>query len=106
GNSKFRFVGADAFSPDELRTDLFSDDGDGYVDRVALDAALLEKLQAVAEHLREAEGWEWCAGRMEPEPVGECREDAGTYRCLPEPEAVLTEAEEERLNELMTRYDA
>ncbi|ELD0500806.1 ParB/RepB/Spo0J family partition protein [Escherichia coli] len=104
GNSKFRFVGADAFSPDELRTDLFSDDGDGYVDRVALDAALLEKLQAVAEFLREAEGWEWCAGRMEA--VGECREDAGTYRCLPEPEAVLTESEEERLNELMTRYDA
>ncbi|MHA6955155.1 ParB/RepB/Spo0J family partition protein [Escherichia coli] len=104
GNTKFRFVGADAFSPDELRTDLFSDNEGGYVDCVALDAALLEKLQAVAEHLREAEGWEWCAGRMEP--VGECREDAGTYRCLPEPEAVLTEAEEERLSELMTRYDA
>ena len=104
GNSKFRFVGADTFSPDELRTDLFSDDEGGYVDCVALDAALLEKLQAVAEHLREAEGWEWCAGRMEP--VGCCREDAGTYRSLPEPEAVLTEAEEERLNELMTRYDA
>ncbi|MBS9069118.1 ParB/RepB/Spo0J family partition protein [Escherichia coli] len=104
GNSKFRFVGADAFSPDELRTDLFSDNEGGYVDCVALDAALLEKLQAVAEHLREAEGWEWCAGRMEP--VGFCREDAGTYRSLPEPEAVLTEAEEERLNELMARYDA
>ncbi|BAG80370.1 MULTISPECIES: ParB/RepB/Spo0J family partition protein [Enterobacteriaceae] len=104
GNTKFRFVGADAFSPDELRTDLFSDDEGGYVDRVALDAALLEKLQAVAEYLREAEGWGWCAGRMEP--VGECREDAGTYRSLPEPEAVLTEAEEERLNELMARYDA
>ncbi len=104
GNSKFRFVGADAFSPDELRTDLFSDDEGGYVDCVALDAALLEKLQAVAEHLREAEGWDWCAGRMEP--VGFCREDAGTYRSLPEPEAVLTEAEEERLNELMARYDA
>ncbi|SPW58076.1 ParB-like nuclease [Escherichia coli] len=40
------------------------------------------------------------------EPVGFCREDAGTYRSLPEPEAVLTEAEEERLNELMARYDA
>ncbi|EFO1605631.1 ParB/RepB/Spo0J family partition protein [Escherichia coli] len=104
GNSKFRFVGADAFSPDELRTDLFSDDEGGYVDCVALDAALLEKLQAVAEHLREAEGWEWCAGRMEP--VGFCSEDAGTYHYLPESEAVLTEAEEERLNELMTRYDA
>ncbi|EKH8729717.1 ParB/RepB/Spo0J family partition protein [Escherichia coli] len=104
GNTKFRFVGADAFSPDELRTDLFSDDEGGYVDCVALDAALLEKLQAVAEHLREAEGWEWCAGRMEP--VGECREDSRAYRNLPEPEAVLTEAEEERLNELMMRYDA
>lgn len=104
GNSKFRFVGADTFSPDELRTDLFSDDEGGYVDCVALDAALLEKLQAVAEHLREAEGWEWCAGRLEP--VGFCREDAGTYRSLPQPEAVLTEAEEERLNELLTRYDA
>ncbi|EFB5208652.1 ParB/RepB/Spo0J family partition protein [Escherichia coli] len=78
GNSKFRFVGADA--------------------------ALLEKLQAVAEHLREAEGWGWCAGRMEA--VGECREDARAYRNLPQPEAVLTEAEEERLNELMARYDA
>ncbi len=63
-----------------------------------------KKLRAVAEHLREAEGWGWCAGRMEA--VGECREDAGTYRSLPEPEAVLTEAEEERLNELMARYDA
>lgn len=41
-NTKFRFVGADAFSPDELRTDLFSDDEGGYVDCVALDAALLE----------------------------------------------------------------
>ncbi|EIK0842914.1 ParB/RepB/Spo0J family partition protein [Escherichia coli] len=104
GNTKFRFVGADAFSPDELRTDLFSDDEGGYVDCVALDAALLEKLQAVAEYLREAEGWGWCAGRMEV--VGECREDARAYRNLPQPEAVLTEAEEERLNELMTRYDA
>ncbi|MEW9896890.1 ParB/RepB/Spo0J family partition protein [Escherichia coli] len=104
GNSKFRFVGADAFSPDELRTDLFSDDEGGCVDCVALDAALLEKLQAVAEYLREAEGWGWCAGRMEA--VGECREDARAYRNLPQPEAVLTEAEEERLNELMARYDA
>ncbi|WP_252392316.1 hypothetical protein, partial [Escherichia coli] len=34
-NTKFRFVGADAFSPDELRTDLFSDDEGGYVDCVA-----------------------------------------------------------------------
>ena len=83
---------------------MFSDDGDGYVDRVAPRCRPAGKTRAVAEHLQEAEGWEWCAGRMEP--VGFCREDAGTYRSLPEPEAVLTEAEEERLNELMARYDA
>ena len=49
GNSKFRFVGADAFSPDELRTDLFSDDGDGYVDRVALDAAPAGKTPGLSQ---------------------------------------------------------
>ncbi|MGR4400562.1 hypothetical protein K8Q83_23455 [Escherichia coli] len=38
------------------------------------------------------------------EAVGECREDARAYRNLPQPEAVLTEAEE-RLNELMA-HDA
>ncbi len=101
GNSKFRFVGADAFSPDELRTDLFSDDEGGYVDCVALDAALLENSRLLLNTFGKPK-----AGDGAPEPVGECREDAGTYRCLPEPEAVLTEAEEERLNELMTRYDA
>ncbi len=44
--------------------------------------------------------------RRTHEPVGECREDARAYRNLPEPEAVLTEAEDERLNELMARYDS
>lgn len=48
GNSKFRFVGADAFSPDELRTDLFSDDGDGYVDRVALDDRTEQGLESAS----------------------------------------------------------
>ncbi len=61
GNSKFRFVGLIP-SRQMNCTDLFGDDEGGYVDCVALDAALLEKLRAVAEHLREAEGWEWCAG--------------------------------------------
>ncbi|MEL9879672.1 hypothetical protein J4W69_26055, partial [Escherichia coli] len=49
-----------------ITTDYLQQCQGGYVDCVALDAALLEKLQAVAEHLREAEGWGWCAGRMEP----------------------------------------
>lgn len=103
-NMKFRFVGAEAFSPDELRVDLFSDDEGGYVDRVALDTVLLEKLQAVAEALQEAEGWAWCAGRMEP--VGSCGDDAGTYRILPQPEAVLNGTERHHMDELTARYDA
>ncbi|EGQ7036021.1 ParB/RepB/Spo0J family partition protein [Salmonella enterica] len=103
GNSKFRFVGADAFAPDELRTDLFSDDEGGYVDRVALDAALLEKLQWVAERLKEAEGWAWCAGRMEP--VSRCGGDATVYRIQDEPDAVYTEQEQQRMDELQDQYD-
>ena len=66
------------------------------MDCVALDAALLEKLRAVAEHLRKPGlGWTPDAWR----PLVKCREDAGTYRCLPEPEAVLTEAVEEETPE-------
>ena len=34
-----------------------------------------------------------------------CCDDAGIYRILPEPEAALTEVEEERMDELMARYD-
>ncbi|ENE94031.1 hypothetical protein ECP03047777_5130 [Escherichia coli P0304777.7] len=79
--------------------DLFSETGvcDG-----ALDAALLEKLQAVAEHLREAEGWEWCAGRMEPVVAVRMPE----HTRLPEPEAVLTEAKKnaERTDAVTTRW--
>lgn len=51
---KFRFVGEAAFSPDEIRVDLFSSENGGYVKSASLDTALLEKLQNIAEHLREA----------------------------------------------------
>jgi ParB family chromosome partitioning protein len=47
---KFRFVGEAAFSPDEIRVDLSSENG-GYVKSASLDTALLEKLQNIAEHL-------------------------------------------------------
>lgn len=53
-NSKYTFVGEKAFSGDEIRADLFSDEQGGFVDKLALDTALLEKLQWVAECLKEA----------------------------------------------------
>lgn len=102
-NSKFRFVGEAAFSADEVRADLFSDEQGGFVDRLALDTALLEKIQWVAECLKEAEGWAWCAGRMEP--VSRYGEDAAVYRIQDEPDEIYTEQEQQRMDELQERYD-
>lgn len=102
-NSKYTFVGEKAFSGDEIRADLFSDEQGGFVDKLALDTALLEKLQWVAECLKEAEGWAWCAGRMEP--VSRYGEDTAVYRIQNEPDAVYTEQEQQRLDELQELYD-
>ncbi|ELU3815736.1 ParB/RepB/Spo0J family partition protein [Salmonella enterica] len=102
-NSKYEFVGENAFSADEVRADLFSEEQGGFVDRLALDTALLEKLQIVAECLKEAEGWAWCAGRMEP--VSRYGEDATVYRIQDEPDAVYTEQEQQRMDELQELYD-
>lgn len=102
-NSKYTFVGEKAFSGDEIRADLFSDEQSGFVDKLALDTALLEKLQWVAECLKEAEGWAWCAGRMEP--VSRYGEDTEVYRIQDEPDAVYTEQEQQRLDELQELYD-
>ncbi|EAA5420983.1 chromosome partitioning protein ParB [Salmonella enterica subsp. enterica serovar Newport] len=102
-NSKYAFVGEKAFSGDEIRADLFSDEQGGFVDKLALDTALLEKLQVVAECLKEAEGWAWCAGRMES--VSRYGEDAAVYRIQDEPDEVYTEQEQQRLDELQERYD-
>ncbi|MHC3317822.1 ParB/RepB/Spo0J family partition protein [Salmonella enterica] len=102
-NSKYTFVGEKAFSGDEIRADLFSDEQGGFVDKLALDRALLEKLQWVAECLKEAEGWAWCAGRMEP--VSRYGEDTEVYRIQDEPDAVYTEQEQQRLDELQELYD-
>lgn len=102
-NSKYTFVGEKAFSGDEIRADLFSDEQGGFVDKLALDTALLEKRQWVAECLKEAEGWAWCAGRMEP--VSRYGEDTEVYRIQDEPDAVYTEQEQQRLDELQELYD-
>lgn len=102
-NSKYAFVGESAFSVEEIRADLFSDEQGGFVDRLALDTALLEKLQVVAECLKEAEGWAWATGRMEA--VSYHGEDAMVYRIQDEPEAVYTEQEQQRLDELQDLYD-
>lgn len=57
----------------------------------------------VAECLKEAEGWAWATGRMEA--VSYHGEDAMVYRIQDEPEAVYTEQEQQRLDELQDLYD-
>ncbi|MCJ7264777.1 ParB/RepB/Spo0J family partition protein, partial [Klebsiella pneumoniae] len=92
---KFRFVGEAAFSPDEIRVDLFSSENGGYVKSASLDTALLEKLQNIAEHLREAEGWSWCDGRLDP--ISHYGKDTKIWRLHAVPPVEYTEAESERL---------
>lgn len=77
GSSKSWLVGLMP-SPDELRTDLFSDDEGGYVDCVAPDAALL-KTPAVADSSGSRGR---CAGRFV-----KSAEDALNIPLFAEPEA-------------------
>lgn len=99
--NKFRFVGEAAFSPEEIRVDLFSSETGGFVKSASLDTALLEKLQNIAEHLREAEGWSWCDGRLEP--ISHYGKDTKIWRLQSVPPVEYSETESERLAELETR---
>ncbi|QGY33178.1 ParB/RepB/Spo0J family partition protein [Pantoea cypripedii] len=100
---KFRFAGKDAFSPHEIRTDLFSDEQGGYVDALALDTAVLEKLQIIAEGICEAEGWAWNSARMNA--VSSYGDDAKSYRMQVPLEAALTPDERLRIDELQMMDD-
>ena len=95
---KFRFVGEAAFSPEEIRVDLFSSETGGFVKSASLDTALLEKLQDIAEHLREAEGWSWCDGRLDP--IYHHGKDNKIWRLQSVPPIEYSETESERLDEL------
>lgn len=98
--NKFRFVGEAAFSPEEIRVDLFSSETGGFVKSASLDTALLEKLQNIAEHLREAEGWSWCDGRLDP--ISHYGKDTKIWRLQSAPPVEYSETESERLAELET----
>ncbi|WOZ79921.1 ParB/RepB/Spo0J family partition protein [Kosakonia sacchari] len=89
----FRFVGEEAYlaAGGIIDRDLFSDEGEGFADRLLTERLLREKLAAEAERLKQEEGWAWCDSRMD-----ELREDA-EWR-LPEPE--LTAEEEAEIRKL------
>lgn len=94
----FRFVGEEAYLAAGGITDrdLFSDEGEGFADRLLTERLLREKLAAEAERLKQEEGWAWCDSRMD-----ELREDA-EWR-LPEPE--LTAEEGAAIQKLLDQID-
>ena len=89
-SAAFRFVGEDAYvaAGGVVDRDLFSDEGQGFADRLLTQRLLLDKLAAEAARLQREEGWAWCESRMDEITL----RDAQTLRvCLPEPE--LTDEE-------------
>ncbi|TDB45339.1 ParB/RepB/Spo0J family partition protein [Photorhabdus luminescens] len=103
-NSKFKFVGAGAFTDGEIRRDLFSENEDGYVDTVLLDSRVMSKLEQLAIEIEEAEGWSWSLARMER--VKNWGEDGLKYVLLPEPAPEYTPDEQIRRDKLMASLDA
>ncbi|HGS6999480.1 TPA: ParB/RepB/Spo0J family partition protein [Klebsiella pneumoniae] len=95
-SNKYRFVGESAFSPDDVRIDLFSVENGGFVKSADLDSALLEKLQTIAEHLREAEGWSWCDGRIDA--IQRYGKDEKIWRLQSVPPVDYTDTESARLD--------
>ena len=63
---KFRFIGCDAYEAagGYVREDLFSqDNGDGTADTVLVERLVQEKLERIAQDIKQREGWTWSRGR-------------------------------------------
>lgn len=105
-NKKFAFVGSDALAAAGavVRTDLFSDEYEGWIDRALLDRLTLEKLDAIAVAIQECEGWSWCAHQMDP--IGHWGEDARQYKLMSDPTPVYTESEQSHINTLTAALEA
>ncbi len=95
-------VGLDAYQAagGQVRRDLFTEDGGGWLtDTALLERLVGERVQAVADQVR-AEGWKWVA--TDPAEVQACWRNL--RRVWPE-KVAPTEADEARSGELATRFD-
>ncbi|HEX4184189.1 MAG TPA: ParB N-terminal domain-containing protein [Caulobacteraceae bacterium] len=100
-----RFVGAEAYQEagGSILRDLFTEDGGGWFEDVALlDRLTAEKLDAAARGVRDKEGWKWAQAhldfpyahaltRLYPRPVERPAEDEAAIRALSEEYDTLTE---------------
>ncbi len=97
-----RFVGLEAYAEagGAILRDLFTEDGGGWLEDVALlDALATDKVAGLAEDIRQAEGWKWAEGRLDY-PSGH-----GLGRVYPKP-VQRSEAELAAIRELGETYDA
>ena len=96
------FVGAEAYAEAGGKTlrDLFTEDGGGWFEDVALIERLAaEKLAALAQDIREREGWKWAEAHIDYPHAH------GLGRVYPGP-VQRTEAEEAEVAALSEEYDA
>ncbi|MET4682592.1 ParB/RepB/Spo0J family partition protein [Brevundimonas faecalis] len=97
-----RFVGVEAYEAEggSVLRDLFTEDGEGWLeDPALLDRLVGEKLQRLAENLRQREGWKWAEAMSDYAEVG------ALGRVYPV-EAVRSEAETAQIAALSEEYDA
>ncbi|RRW69220.1 ParB/RepB/Spo0J family partition protein [Pantoea dispersa] len=95
----FEFVGREVYEAagGQVREDLFSDVEGGFADRLLTEGLALDRLRAMAENVREQEGWQGAEARLRPVTSWG---DRDTFRLLPEPEPQFTEKETERVRQL------
>ena len=103
-----RFVGPEAYegAGGTILRDLFSEDQGGYLEDVALlDRLTSEKLEGIAAHLCETEGWKWAQACLDyPHSHGLRRSYPDMVELSPEDAAAL-EAAQAALKALSEQYD-
>ena len=107
GNNAFAFVGREAYEAagGQVEEDLFSEqDGNSFADRLLVEQLAQEKLTALGTELQQKEGWSWMLVR--PAPVKWYGDDARDYLVRDVPDAVMTDAEQARLDELQEALEA
>lgn len=101
---RFQFVGPEAFSKEQIRIDLFSQDNGGYIDAALLQEQLLLKLQQEAEWIMQSEGWAWSESRINA--IKGWGDDANLYKLQSVPAPVYTKEEQMKFDEYTEQYEA
>ncbi|WP_293464892.1 ParB/RepB/Spo0J family partition protein [Phenylobacterium sp.] len=102
GDRRAIFVGAEAYGEagGTILRDLFTEDGGGWFEDVALlDRLATERLEAIAAEVRDREGWKWAVAALDY-PHGH-----GLRRVYPHP-VERSDEEKARIETLSEEYDA